>query len=90
MKPLDPLDLTRRLVDIESLTYNEGAVGEYLDGFLREQVGVERRLRRRARGACQLGTCASGYGNCNNNAARRRTTMTPSVIVVPSPICTAR
>jgi acetylornithine deacetylase len=34
MKPLDPLDLTRRLVDIESLTYNEGAVGEYLDGFL--------------------------------------------------------
>jgi acetylornithine deacetylase len=37
MKPLDPLDLTRRLVDIESLTYNEGRVGEYLDGFLRER-----------------------------------------------------
>jgi acetylornithine deacetylase len=37
MKPLDPLDLTRRLVDIESLTYNEGAVGEYLDAFLRER-----------------------------------------------------
>src|SRR6202789_2562041 len=37
MKPLDPLDLTRRLLDIESLTYNEGAVGEYLDGFLRER-----------------------------------------------------
>ena len=37
MKPLDPLDLTRRLVDIESLTYNEGAVGEYLDGFLQER-----------------------------------------------------
>ena len=37
MKPLDPLDLTRRLVDIESLTYNEGAVGEYLDNFLRER-----------------------------------------------------
>src|ERR1700677_812197 len=37
MKPLDPLHLTRRLVDIESLTYNEGAVGEYLDGFLRER-----------------------------------------------------
>ena len=37
MKPLDPLDLTRRLVDIESLTYNEGAVGEYLDGFLGER-----------------------------------------------------
>jgi acetylornithine deacetylase len=37
MKPLDPLDLTRRLVDIESLTYNEGAVGEYLDDFLRQR-----------------------------------------------------
>jgi acetylornithine deacetylase len=37
VKPLDPLDLTRRLVDIESLTYNEGAVGEYLDGFLQER-----------------------------------------------------
>ena len=37
MKPLDPLDLTRRLVDIESLTYNEGAVGEYLDTLLQER-----------------------------------------------------
>ena len=43
MKPLDPVDLTRRLVDIESLTYNEGAVGEYLDGLLRERgFAVER------------------------------------------------
>ncbi len=43
MKPLDPVDLTRRLVDIESITYNEGAVGEYLDGFLRERdFAVER------------------------------------------------
>jgi acetylornithine deacetylase len=37
MKALDPLQLTRRLVDIESLTYNEGAVGEYLDSFLSER-----------------------------------------------------
>src|ERR1700734_366650 len=37
MKPLDPVDLTRRLVDIESLTYNEGAVGEYLDTLLQER-----------------------------------------------------
>src|SRR6202522_4544515 len=37
MKPLDPVDLTRRLVDIESLTYNEGAVGEYLDALLQER-----------------------------------------------------
>ena len=43
MKPLDPVDLTRRLVDIESLTYNEGAVGAYLDGLLRERgFAVER------------------------------------------------
>ena len=43
MKPLDPLDLTRRLVDIESLTYNEGAVGAYLDALLRERgFAVER------------------------------------------------
>jgi acetylornithine deacetylase len=43
MKPLDPLDLTRRLVDIESLTYNEGAVGTYLDALLRERgFAVER------------------------------------------------
>jgi acetylornithine deacetylase len=43
MKPLDPLDLTRRLVDIESLTYNEGAVGAYLDGLLQERgFAVER------------------------------------------------
>jgi acetylornithine deacetylase len=43
MKPLDPLDLTRRLVDIESLTFNEGAVGAYLDALLRERgFAVER------------------------------------------------
>src|SRR5271156_5624243 len=43
MKPLDPIDLTRRLVDIESTTYNEGAVGAYLDSFLRERgFAVER------------------------------------------------
>jgi acetylornithine deacetylase len=37
MKPLDPIDLTRRLVDIESVTYNEGAVGEFLDQLLQER-----------------------------------------------------
>lgn len=31
---LDPVQLTRRLVDIESITYNEGAVGAYLAEFL--------------------------------------------------------
>jgi acetylornithine deacetylase len=31
---LDPIALTRRLVDIESITYNEGAVGAFLAEFL--------------------------------------------------------
>jgi acetylornithine deacetylase len=31
---LDPIQLTRRLVDIESITYNEGAVGSLLAEFL--------------------------------------------------------
>jgi acetylornithine deacetylase len=43
MKPLDPIALTRQLVDIESVTYNEGGVGEYLYGLLRERgFAVER------------------------------------------------
>src|ERR1700760_3262733 len=43
MKTLDPLDLTRRLMNIESTTYNEGAVGEFLEGFLRDRgFAVER------------------------------------------------
>jgi acetylornithine deacetylase len=40
---LNPLDLTRRLVDIESTTYNEGAVGAYLHTLLEERgFAVER------------------------------------------------
>jgi acetylornithine deacetylase len=34
---LDPIQLTRRLVDIESITYNEGAVGSFLADFLAER-----------------------------------------------------
>jgi acetylornithine deacetylase len=37
MKPLDPISLTRQLVDIESITYNEAAVGEYLHLLLQER-----------------------------------------------------
>lgn len=33
---LDPIQLTCRLIDIESITYNEGAVGAFLAEFLRE------------------------------------------------------
>lgn len=32
--PIDPLRLTRELVEIESTTYNEGAVGEFLAAYL--------------------------------------------------------
>ena len=39
----DPVQLTRRLVDIESITYNEGAVGEFLAEFLTQRgFAVER------------------------------------------------
>src|SRR3954447_17115340 len=34
LPPLDPIRFTRELVDIESTTYNEGAVGDFLAGFL--------------------------------------------------------
>src|SRR5215467_1670001 len=34
---LDPIQLTRRLIDIESITYNEGAVGAYLADFLKQR-----------------------------------------------------
>jgi acetylornithine deacetylase len=37
MNKLDPIQLTRRLVDIESITYNEGAVGAFLAQFLDER-----------------------------------------------------
>ena len=32
--PVDPVRFTRELVEIESTTYNEGAVGDFLAGFL--------------------------------------------------------
>ena len=34
LPPLDPIQFTRQLVDIESTTYHEGAVGDFLAGFL--------------------------------------------------------
>lgn len=33
--PIDPIALTRKLVDIESTTYNEGRCGAFLDEYLR-------------------------------------------------------
>jgi acetylornithine deacetylase len=52
--PLDPVQLTRRLVDIESITYNEGAVGAYLAellaerGFAVEKMAVEQHAESRS------------------------------------------
>lgn len=37
LAPLDPIALTRQLVDIDSTTYHEGACGEFLAGFLAER-----------------------------------------------------
>ncbi len=34
LPPLDPIQFTRTLVNIESTTYHEGAVGDFLAGFL--------------------------------------------------------
>ena len=34
LPPLDPIQFTRELVDIESTTYHEGAAGDFLAGFL--------------------------------------------------------
>jgi len=34
LNPLDPIRLTRELCEIESTTYHEGAVGDFLAGFL--------------------------------------------------------
>ena len=35
--PIDPIALTKQLVDIDSTTYHEGACGEFLAGYLAEQ-----------------------------------------------------
>lgn len=41
--PIDPIELTRRLVDIESISYHEGEVGAFLAQFLADEgYGVER------------------------------------------------
>ncbi len=41
--PIDPIALTRQLVDIESTTYHEAAAGEFLQTFLRDQGWVVER-----------------------------------------------
>ncbi len=52
--PVDPVQLTRRLVDIESITYNEGAVGAFLadflagEGYAVEKMAVEQHQESRS------------------------------------------
>jgi acetylornithine deacetylase len=52
--PVDPIQLTRRLVDIESITYNEGAVGSFLaefltaEGYAVEKMAVEQHQESRS------------------------------------------
>jgi len=54
--PFDAIDLTRRLIDIESITYNECAVGQFLAEFLRgrgfavETMSVEQDRESRCQG----------------------------------------
>lgn len=40
----DPVQLTRRLIDIESISYNEGAVGVFLSEFLAERGFVVEKM----------------------------------------------
>jgi len=43
--PVDPIQLTRKLVDIESTTYHEGPAGAFLHEYLEGQrYKVERML----------------------------------------------
>jgi acetylornithine deacetylase len=42
--PIDPIDLTRQLVNIESISYHEGAVGDFLAGFLAAQGWAVERM----------------------------------------------
>jgi acetylornithine deacetylase len=67
MKPLDPVELTRRLVDIESITYNEQAVGEFLDAFLQERGFTTERTAvaqpPNSRYSCERFNVYAGYGS---------------------------
>lgn len=57
--PIDPIQLTRDLVNIESTTYHEGAVGEFLAEFLERQgYAVERQAVAQPDGALTPGAGA--------------------------------
>ncbi len=65
---LDPIQLTRRLVDIESITYNEGAVGAFLADFLAargfavEKMAVEQpRESPSTSERCNVFACVPGH-----------------------------
>ena len=61
---IDPIELTRQLVNIESTTYHEGLAGVFLHEFLAERYAVERtavaqpeRARRPGRARASASTC---------------------------------
>lgn len=84
MKPLDPVELTRRLVDIESITYNEEAVGEFLDAFLQER-GFTTELTAvsqppNSRYSCERFNVYAGYGETPDVVLSTHTDTVPPFI----------
>src|SRR5580704_2077399 len=62
--PIDPIALTRKLVDIESTTYHEGLAGAFLHEFL---VGQKYAVERMAvEQPDQANTPGAGNGECFN------------------------
>ncbi|MHB1021464.1 MAG: M20/M25/M40 family metallo-hydrolase [Acidobacteriaceae bacterium] len=57
---LDPIQLTRTLVDIESTTYNEGAVGAFLYDFLAAQKYAVEKMDVPQPDAAQFGGAGTG------------------------------
>src|SRR5687767_10707614 len=43
MTASDPIQLARQLIDIPSISGDEGAIGDFLDGFLKERGFATRR-----------------------------------------------
>jgi acetylornithine deacetylase len=84
MKPLDPVELTRRLVDIESITYNEEAVGEFLDAFLQERGFTTERTAvsqpPNSRYSCERFNVYAGYGTTPDVVLSTHTDTVPPFI----------
>ena len=53
LDPIDPIELTRQLCEIQSTTYHEGAVGDFLAGFLPDEDGKSRKPPWNSRRECR-------------------------------------